>query len=65
LLCLPGVGLQLPFSPAAFPGAGSNPGQQVWAVDGLRRRDDADFAARPVLASDDVRDDLECVAREE
>jgi hypothetical protein len=26
--CLPGFGLQLPFSPAALPGVGSKPGQQ-------------------------------------
>lgn len=28
LLCLPALGRQLPFSPAAFPRCGSNPGQQ-------------------------------------
>lgn len=34
--CRPALGLQLPFSPAAVPGVGSNPGQQCWEVEGLR-----------------------------
>jgi hypothetical protein len=35
LLCFPAFGRQLPFSPAAFPPTGSNPGQQCC--------DEADF----------------------
>ena len=33
--CLPGLGSQLPFSPAALPGVGSKPGQQCWADEGF------------------------------
>lgn len=51
LLCFPGLGLQLPFSPAAFPGAGSKPGQQVCALESLRR-DAPDFGARVLRAGE-------------
>ena len=35
LFCLPGLGWQLPFSPADLPGVGSKPGQQCWAEEGF------------------------------
>jgi hypothetical protein len=47
---LPGFGLQLPFSPAALPGVGSNPGQQCCAEEGFRA-----LAFLPEDLADEVR----------
>jgi hypothetical protein len=72
LLCFPGLGWQLPFSPEALPGVGSNPGQQCWVLDGFLRPpvdelfpvalprwlDEARFAADELLPDVAIRNQM-------